>query len=104
MTIYYDFEMVTETRTDEDGIEYQTELRGPLQVWFFDSDPATDPPDQTFDWRSAETHLTWSNDEYPVEVKSECVLSEMLDAYPARSQRVFRIIAEAAMEDIQMLE
>lgn len=103
MTIYYDFAAVTETRTDEDGNQYQTDIRGPLQVWFFDSDPATDPPDQTYDWRANEDQLTWSNDEYPIQVKSECAFAEIASIYPNLGQRGIRILGEAALEKIEQV-
>jgi len=99
--IVYDFAAESVTRTDEDGNEVQSERRGELQVWFFDSDPATDPPDQTFDWRSADAQLTWSNDEYPVEAKSECVYAEIASVYPNLGEREIRILGEAALEKIE---
>lgn len=75
--IVYDFETVTKTRTDEDDDQYQTEIRGPLQVWFHDSDPSSDAPDQTFDWRPADAQLKWAQDRYPIEVKSVCAKREI---------------------------
>jgi hypothetical protein len=99
--IVYDFETITETRIDEDGNEYQTEIRGPLQVWFFDSNPDTDPPDQTYDWRAADDNLTWSNDQYPIQVKSECAFAEVAEVYPNLGQREIRILGEGALEKIE---
>lgn len=99
--IVYDFADKQVTRTDDEGNDYQTTIRDVLQVWFFDSDPTTDPPDQTFDWRAAGTQLTWSNDEYPVEVKSECAYAEIASVYPNLGQREFRILGEAALEKIE---
>lgn len=99
--IVYDFAETTETRTDENGNEYQTTIRDDLQVWFFDSDPASDPPDQTFDWRSAGDNLVWSNDTFSVQVKSECTFAEIAEVYPNLGQREIRILGEAALEKIE---
>lgn len=99
--IIYDFNTVTETRTDEDGNEYQTEVRGQLQVWFFDSDPQSDPPDQTYDWRAAGDSLTYATDQYPIQVKSECTFAEVAEVYPNLGQREMRILGEAALERIE---
>lgn len=102
--IVYDFEMVTETRTDEDGNEYQTEFRGPLRVWFSQSDPNADEPDRTYDWRADETQLTWAQDRYPVEVKSVCAKQEInaeLSGSQPFSQYVFEIYRDLMIEQIE---
>jgi hypothetical protein len=99
--IVYDFASEEVTRTDEDGNEYTTERRGSLQVWFFDSDPQSDPPDQTYDWRADNANLRWSVDTYPVEVKSECVSAEVANSNTLNSNRIVQIIADGALENIE---
>jgi len=101
MTIHWDFETVTETRTDEDGNGYQTEVRGPIRVWFHDSDPATDTADQTVDWRADNRQVTWASGNYPVEVKSVACYNELASVWPNLTDREIRIGLEAAFEKIE---
>jgi len=100
--ITYDFKPETVTRTAaETGEQTTSERRGALQVWFHDSDPASDPPDQTYDWRAADDQLQFAAGQYPVQVKSVCCYREAAAAFPSRSRRIIRIVAEAALERIQ---
>lgn len=99
--IVYDFAPETVQREDENGNIVESQRRGPLQVWFFDSNPATDPPDQTLDWRADGMQLSWSTDDYPAEVKSECVFAEVAEVYPNLGQREIRLLGEAALERIE---
>ncbi len=104
MTIYYDFETVTETRVDEDGNEYQTEKRGPLKVWFSKSNPDNDPADQTYDWRSDNAQLTWAQDRYPIEIKSVCAEREIngeLSGNQPFNKYVFEIYRDLMTEQIE---
>lgn len=84
--IQWDFEAVTETRTDEDGEEYQTELRGPIRVWFHDSDPEDDEPDQIIDWREQGLHV--STPGTPDAVRDIAAVDELADADDSRAAEI----------------
>jgi hypothetical protein len=100
--IIYDFTTETVMRTDSETGEQTTDKRrGALHVWFHDSDPEADPPDQRYDWRAADDQLRFAAGQYPVQVKSVCAYREVAAEFPSRSRRVVRIVAEAALERIQ---
>lgn len=71
---------------------------GDLHVWFFDADPAADPPQQVV---SSETGFTYAGGEPPTEVKSAAAFAEVTDAWPDLTDREIRIVGEAAMERIE---
>lgn len=107
MTIHWDIDHeVVQTGTDEDG-EPITEVQGngDLLVWFHDSDPAADDPDQTVSSDDHEFNWVRRRDDLiaPIEVKQEAAWNEALEEYGANgtSERLIRILAEAAFERIE---
>ena len=106
MTIHWNFKTVTETRTDEDGNEYETEIRGPIQVWFHDADPASDPPQQTVDWQAMGLQPTTGADvvEYPIAVKRYAAKAEIdgeLSGNQPFNKRVSKIYRDLMTEQIE---
>lgn len=99
--IVWDFGTTVETVPREDGTEETVEKRGDLLVWFHDSDPATDQPDQRVDWRAVAGEISVSSETAPELVKSEACYREIAAVYPNMGQREIRILGEAALEKIE---
>jgi cytochrome oxidase Cu insertion factor (SCO1/SenC/PrrC family) len=102
--IVFDFDTVTETVTRPDGTEETVEKRGDVRVWFSQSDPETDSPDQTYDWKAETGGITLSAGDYPTEVKSVCAKREIdseLSGNQPFNQYVFEIYRDLMTEQIE---
>ena len=84
--IHWEFQTVTETRIDEVGNEYQTELRGPIRVWFHDSAPETDEPDQVIDWRARGLNISVPG--APDAVRDIAAMDELQTADSTRAAKI----------------
>ena len=111
MTIHWaiDREIVETGETDDDG-EPITEIQGQgdLHVWFHDSDPAVDDPDQVVSSDQHDFEYTRRGGHMipPLEVKQIAGWNEALEEYGAHgaSERLIQILAEAAFERIERVE
>jgi len=110
MTIHWDIDHeVVQTGEDDDG-EPITEVQGngDLHVWFHDSDPAVDEPDQVVSSDEHDFEYTQRAGDVipPLEVKQLAGWNEVLEEYGANgaSERLIQILAEAAFERIERVQ
>jgi hypothetical protein len=102
MTIYWDFDTETVSRTDEDGTQTTSERRGDLRIWCHYSTPGIDSADQRIDWRAR--GMSVSTPQVPRIVKTEAVSDEVdriLSATDPDLEKAIRVLRDASTEDIE---